>query len=213
MTDVALPPLPDRLAARPRDERGYPVPFFVAWVDGKPDFRVVDPERKRQAFQHELCWICGQKLGAYRAFLIGPMCAVNRLSAEPPAHRDCAEFSAAACPFLTRPQQKRNEVALPEGHALPPGEMIKRNPGVVLLWVVKGASGYRVLPDGLVRLGAPSDTVWYREGREATRQEVLAAFDSGLPLLQKIAAEEGAEAEEMLQAGLEDAKKYLPEAA
>lgn len=32
-----LPPLPPRMQRLPVDERGYPVSFFVAWPDGKPD--------------------------------------------------------------------------------------------------------------------------------------------------------------------------------
>lgn len=28
-------------------------------------------------------------------FVVGPMCELNRISGEPPSHRECAEFSAA----------------------------------------------------------------------------------------------------------------------
>jgi hypothetical protein len=34
--------MPARFARLPADERGYPVPKFVEWIDGKPDFRCVD---------------------------------------------------------------------------------------------------------------------------------------------------------------------------
>ena len=40
-----LPPMPSRIAALPVDERGYPVPWFVAWIDGKPEFRCADPAK------------------------------------------------------------------------------------------------------------------------------------------------------------------------
>lgn len=95
-----LPPMPPRVAQLPLDpDRGYPVPWFAAWFDadgqpcergqGKPDYRVVHPEDVRDAHRFELCWICGGRRGAFATFVIGPMCAVNRTSAEPPSHLDC----------------------------------------------------------------------------------------------------------------------------
>jgi hypothetical protein len=71
-----LPDLPPRIAKLPVD-RGYPVPWFVAWVDGKPEFRVMDHRRLVRAIKESRCWVCGQKLGAIRAYVLGPMCAVN----------------------------------------------------------------------------------------------------------------------------------------
>jgi hypothetical protein len=41
---INLPPMPDSIAKLPRDERGYPVPWFVAWVNGKADFRCARAE-------------------------------------------------------------------------------------------------------------------------------------------------------------------------
>lgn len=40
-----LPPQPPKMQHLPVDERGFPAPYFVAWIDGKPDHRVVDPEK------------------------------------------------------------------------------------------------------------------------------------------------------------------------
>ena len=37
-----LEALPARLHFLPVDERGYPVPWFVAWRDGKPEFRAME---------------------------------------------------------------------------------------------------------------------------------------------------------------------------
>src|SRR5215467_3774641 len=98
----SLPPLPKRMLALPIDGRGYPVPWFVAWIRGEPDFRVIKPGGAEIAYHRNLCWLCGQRLGTYKTFVIGPMCTLNRVSAEPPSHRDCAEFAAKACPFLTQ---------------------------------------------------------------------------------------------------------------
>ena len=36
--ELAAVPMPARIARLPRDDRGYPVPAFVPWQDGKPYF-------------------------------------------------------------------------------------------------------------------------------------------------------------------------------
>jgi hypothetical protein len=43
MLKPTLESLPVRLQGLPIDERGYPVPWFVAWENGKPEFRAMDP--------------------------------------------------------------------------------------------------------------------------------------------------------------------------
>jgi hypothetical protein len=48
-----LPPVPWRLRARPI-HRGYPVPWFVAEVDGVPDFRIVDSRKYTPALERRL---------------------------------------------------------------------------------------------------------------------------------------------------------------
>lgn len=180
-----LPPLPERMRHLPIDERGYPVPWFVAWVDGKPEFRVADNQKWTQCVRYSRCWVCGEVVGKFKTFVIGPMCAVNRTTSEPACHLDCAIFSATACPFLTLPKAKRNERNLPEGNSEPGGISIRRNPGVTCLWTTLG---YRVFETGtgpLFRLGDPTSVEWYAEKRQATRAEILASIDSGMPLLRE----------------------------
>ena len=191
-----LPPMPPRIEGLHR-HRGYPVPWFVAWLDeegeesepgrGTPDFRVLATGAIKRAHERGLCWVCGQPRGAYMAFLVGPMCAVNKTSAEPPSHRECAEWSARACPFLTRPHARRREAGLPEDADNPAGVMIKRNPGVALVWVTRS---YEVVTDpagrGLIRFGDPTEVVWFCEGRAATRQEVMDSIATGLPSLREL---------------------------
>src|SRR5262245_17055942 len=102
---------PARVKRLPVDEsRGFPTPWFVVWVDpdgqrcepgeGKPEFRLADAAKYSKAIRESLCWVCGDKLGRRVYFVIGPMCTINRRSSDPPCHRDCAVFSAQACPFL-----------------------------------------------------------------------------------------------------------------
>jgi hypothetical protein len=185
-----LPPLPRRMQHLRIDDRGYPVPWFVAWIDGKPDFRVADGAKLAKALSGHNCWLCGEPVGRKATFVIGPMCAVNRTTAEPPCHHDCATYAATACPFLRLPKAKRNERNLPEAGKLPAGEMIKRNPGVTLLWTTESYT-VRQYSDGILFTlhGEPVSVEWYAQGRPATREEVLESIDSGLPILQEHCAD------------------------
>ena len=40
-----LPERPDHIMRLPVDGRGYPVPYFASYFDGKPDFRVIDRDK------------------------------------------------------------------------------------------------------------------------------------------------------------------------
>lgn len=179
---------PRRIAALPKDRHGRPVPWFVAWIDGAPDFRIIAEHKIKDATLLRLCWICGTHLGANVAYVIGPMCAINRVSAEPPSHRDCAVYSATHCPFLTVPHMRRRESGKPAGAVEPPGTMIRRNPGVTLVWVTRKITTFAIPGGRLFDVGNPEQVLWYAEGREATRAEVLASIESGLPLLRDEAA-------------------------
>jgi hypothetical protein len=198
-------PEPGRIARLPHDKHGRPVPWFVAWIDGAPDFRIVKPGGVAAAVALRLCWVCGVKFQRqeHRAFTIGPMCTVNRTSSEPPAHAECAEWSALNCPFLTRPSMVRRERHLPEGSTPPAGIMLARNPGVTAVWTTRyntwstfqvrdGKGGARggVLFD----IGPPEWVEWFAEGRKATRPEVLASIRSGTPTLAGLAEEQDGEA-------------------
>ena len=207
-----LPPLPANIARLPR-HRGYPVPWFVdrTNIAGDPDFRVADGRRFVEAIRKGLCWVCGQSLRRPAAFLVGPMCAVNRISAEPPSHIECAEWSAIGCPFLSRPHMDRREAGMPEGAVNPGGLMITRNPGVSILWVT---SSFRVVSDPgsrgyLIEMGRPRRVSAYASGRAATPDEVRASFESGLPLLGAVAEEEGEEALAALARQAEQASALL----
>ncbi|MHC3474646.1 hypothetical protein ACYF6T_38955 [Streptomyces sp. 7R007] len=189
---TTLPAPPPRIARLPRDRHGRPIPWFVDHVDGEPDFRVADTRKLHNAIVFRCCWLCGHTLrntilglaATQYAYVIGPMCAVNRVSSEPPAHRDCALYAAQACPFLTTPGMRRRPIDVPD-LVKPDGEMILRNPGVALVWVT---NAWRMIPgQQLFDVGDPAETLWFREGRPATRGEVLAAIDSGMPILRQAA--------------------------
>jgi hypothetical protein len=191
-----LPPIPARMAKLPV-ARGYPVPWFVEWIDGVPDFRIMDGRKLVRAVREKLCWVCGQRLGSFLAFTIGPMCAVNRISAEPPSHRECAVFSAKACPFLTRPTMHRRTAGFPEEAEKPGGLMLDRNPGVALVWITKM---YRTIPQEngrsspLFRMGEARDVFAFSHGGDASRTEIHDSIASGLPALVGAAMQDGPDA-------------------
>jgi hypothetical protein len=193
----------------PISKQGYPTPWFVAEVNGERDFRVVDPEKMVMAVKRSLCWLCGQPLGVHKVFVLGPMCAVNRISAEPPLHMECADYSARACPFLSKPRMRRNEADLPEKvHFSENG--IKRNPGATALWVTRS---YKVIRNGkgvLFNVGEPERVLWFAEGKPATRAQIEESIQTGLPLLESEAEKEGPEALQELAAMVRVAEKLLP---
>jgi hypothetical protein len=131
---------------------------------------------------------------------------------EPACHRDCAEFTAKACPFLTRPREKRNEKGLsPDASA--PGTMIKRNPGCVCLFETPLAKAFDDGRGGwLIRLDAPTRVDWWAEGRKATRAEIMASIEGGLQLLEAEAKKDGADAVRRLGRMWQIAMHLLPAA-
>lgn len=217
-----LPPIPPRVAGLHVDSRGYPVPWFVAWMDaegkecamgeGTPDFRVVGSGKRERAIRESRCWICGEILGVYKSFLIGPMCAVNRVTSEPPGHTLCAHFAAIACPFLSMPKAKRREHGLPAEQVNPGGISIPRNPGASCVWTT---ATFRVFPTPeqggwLIRLGEPVQVDWFANGRRATRAEIEESVASGYPILREMAEKDGPKAVEELDHQVALAREHFP---
>jgi hypothetical protein len=202
---VSVDDMPDRIRRLPVSPTGYPVPWFVTFFDadgqpcepplGVPDFRVIDPRKMKRCIDHHVCWTCGTTMGVHKCFVIGPMCAINRIISEPPSHRDCAIWSAKNCPFLSKPRMVRNEKDMKAGLVEPAGFGLKRNPGAVCVWVTKTFHPFRPPGGGILfSLGRPTETLWFAEGRRATRKEVMASIDSGYPTLLDLARQEGPEA-------------------
>jgi hypothetical protein len=207
-----LPPgIPDNMAMLPVDERGYPVPWFVEWIEGRPDFRVTSRLKMYRAVKFDLCWTCGKPMGTKRrAYVSGPMCSVNRTNGEPPSHVACATWSAIACPFLSKPAKHRREEGLPDEGQFHPGAIL-RNPGAMVVWVTRGTKIKFADRDGLLfDLGEPERVEWYARGRPATREEVEASIASGLPLLREAAAKDGPEAQRQMEAAIQAALPLLP---
>jgi hypothetical protein len=208
---IDLETLPAHMRGLRLDERGYPVPWFVGWIDGKPDFRCMDGAKLRAAVKQRLCWVCGQPLGRWLAFPIGPMCSITRTISEPPSHRDCAEWSIRNCPFLSKPDFVRDLTNIPADAREGAGFGIKRNPGVTCLWITRE---YEFFDDGrggvLFTVGKPENVTWWRESRAATRAEVEASVESGMPILFDAARRDGRFAVEQLERQVVAARALFP---
>lgn len=184
--------LPDAMAGLPRDIRGYPIPAFVYFdKQGKEDFRIIKTGWREECHKRHRCWLCGGFMGRRQWFVLGPMCSVTRTTMEPPSHRLCAEFAVKNCPFLTKPMAKRNERGMPPEEHFVDGKMIDRNPGVTIIWETTSYKPFRVDDGWLITVGDPVNVTAWREGRHATRDELLDSVISGLPLLHAEAEKQG----------------------
>lgn len=206
-----LEPLPERMQTLPVDERGYVVPWFVDWLDGKPEFRAMNPKKWIEAVKYRKCWVCGETLGRYMTFVAGPMCGINRTSGEPPSHHECATWSARNCPFMKNPEHIRrvDETVHPNPENCP-GFMLTRNPGVTMLWTTRDYSVFedeKGLP--LITFGKPERVEWYSRGKLATREEVLDSVETGLPALMALARTQDGAVKALLEMK-EQFMQYLP---
>ena len=198
-------PVPRRMQHLPIDpDRRMVVPWFVEWLNGKPEFRASSRRKVDLAITKRLCWVCGEQLETRFAFVAGPMCGINRTASEPPAHIECARWSARNCPFLNNPNMVRRQDEILDNSKLretSPGHAITRNPGVVLLWITRE---YEVFPDGsgsyLIQMGKPHDVEFYYRGRAATRAEIDESIEGGIGALEAMARQEEGAMEVLLKA-------------
>ena len=103
--------IPFRLARRPRDARGYVIPFaqFIK-PDGTPDFRVMDEALTSKALRRRLCGLCGEPMRKDVWFIGGPKCVEYGCFYDPPMHRECAVYALETCPHLARSKGKYSPV-------------------------------------------------------------------------------------------------------
>lgn len=144
-----LPPIMKHLKL---DERGYPIPFFVPIVNGKPEFRYQDGKKQKLALEKKLCSICGKKLykGSYW-IITGPIGFNNCVASDPPMHEDCARFSLMACPHIAYQYADRRTEAPVDAPQLSekPSEIILIQANKYR--VVEGKNVYRFRPVYLER--------------------------------------------------------------
>src|SRR4029434_290440 len=138
---------------------------------GLPVLFFADMERAKWQLcgAQERCVVCGDALGKWMTFIVGAASGLSATTGSPPAHASCAEW-------------------------LSTNLMLS---GVTLLWT---ASSYHVFRDHgrfLIQMGPASRVAWVCDGRDATREEVTDAVESGLPLLQEACEREDSDLRRM----------------
>ena len=113
---------PAAVAARPRDERGYPVPAVTPWPGGRPGFARQSTPRTLVCLAERRCVVCGTEVPpgpVYRpvdgeaAELIAVALRFGKFyrnvapSIEGAGHRSCMIYSAIVCPYLASPGARR----------------------------------------------------------------------------------------------------------
>jgi hypothetical protein len=211
MSPLDAVPMPAQIAKLPR-HGGYPVPFFVHWQDGVPVFPVCDQAKWMKCVGQSLCWICGGLLGRDFAFPLGAMGTINRVSAEPPSHRECVVYGLRVCPFLVNPQRGRVPVKQCEQFEAPAGIVDDDNPGVMAIWMTRGYSLIDTATTPLISVGNPFAVDWYSRGRPASPLEVAEAFRTDARKLMTDAVTEFGAAGAAEVTGLVNAaRRHLPD--
>lgn len=114
----AVVEMPDGISRLPVD-RGYPVPFFAAVIDGKPDIRRVSAAKFHRCIKERLCWLCGEGLGEEVTFVLPVEALQAGKWTEPPCHLECARYAMAVCPFILNPERAyRSGTKCPGEYAL-----------------------------------------------------------------------------------------------
>lgn len=114
-------PMPPAVAARPRDDRGYPVLAITPWEDGVPRFAATGTARSYICAVERLCSICGTPIAAGPVWRVvsgaeadaiataGPSFRNAAATVEAPGHRECMLYAAIVCPYLAHPAARRGQ--------------------------------------------------------------------------------------------------------
>lgn len=140
--------VPARIKKLPVDSTGNPVPWFVAWIHGVPDFGVIGEDKVREAIRFKRCWTCGETLGTKVCFVLNPEGVVEKTTIEPPMHRDCSVYAA---------------------------QNLYEGPRVV--WTTTGYTLSIETTGVLFCLGEPHEVWWFGDGRKLTRAEASRALE------------------------------------
>jgi len=138
-TDRLQTDMPERIAKLPKDDRGYPVTYIAAYIDGKPDLGIQDAAKVASCIREWRCHVCGEKLDKLGYFIAYEPVPKRPRFLDPAIHRDCAIYSMKVCPYLANPTAKhRQSKALPTDKT-DLGEVTGRSLKVVLI----GTTGQR----------------------------------------------------------------------
>lgn len=162
-----LPVMPARIARLPKFQ-GIPVPFYVPDIEGRPDFGAVRPRAIAECHLEKLCWICGDKTGAFKAFVTSASNGITRMVQEPPCHADCAEYTARVA--------------------------MAASDDVALVWVTRSYEPVPVEEGLFFRMGFPEQRQFWFRGRPAAAHEIASSLKRNIGALRDQALQQGPEA-------------------
>lgn len=166
---------------------GFYVPYFVTWykdrrqvhesvAGAEPSFPTIDKTREALCRRRRYCWICGRQMGTFKCFVMGPLAALQRISSEPPSHRECAVYAVQVCPFMIggydmvdAPDTINDDQQVFE-------EMSTKNEQLNVIWVCHDYTLQPADPSRglfIYQMGQPSDVLLYHRGRPATLAQAV----------------------------------------
>ena len=98
---------------------------------------------------------------------------------------------------------------MPEGGSSA-GIALDRNPGATCIWITKEFRLWHVSNGMLIRLGEPTNVLWFAKGAAASRAEVKHSIDTGFPILEGMARKDGPAAVSELHRMMGRIARYMP---
>ena len=172
---------------------GFYVPYFVTWfkdrrqvhesvVGAEPHFPTIDKTREALCRRRRYCWICGRQMGTFMCFVMGPLSALQRISTEPPSHRECAVYAVQVCPFMVGGYDMPENPATNEGQQVIEQMSIK-NEQLNVIWVCHGYTLRPVDPSrGLFvyQMDHATDILLYHRGKPATLAQAMERINAAV---------------------------------
>jgi hypothetical protein len=173
-SDIITPPSLER---RPKDRRGYPIPYVnLILPDGTPDFTAIHPELSSECARGRLCALCGEKVGYRIAFVGGPLGAKNRTYNDPGVHIECGHYAMIVCPYLA--MQGTNYARHTKAPVvLTPGQSLHKPPASVMAITRSYEYDRR---SGLYRIAKPTEIRVYPYGTDGAFYIPTPAVFAGL---------------------------------
>lgn len=168
-TDLQAISIPECMQHLERDARGYPIPYNVTRNrKGKPDFRVIDPNKWNECVVFRKCALTGLPLGEEFAFVGGPQSMLHRLFTDAAMLPEAAEYAIQVCPFLAAPSFSyatvKNGKLGGEGVTVFEGMSTER-PEVFAIGITRSYSLYRHGSGLVIQAGPWESLKRYRHGK------------------------------------------------
>lgn len=181
-------PVPPKLTERPRDSRGFVVPYTALSLNEGWDFTTLDPRKVQTCVEMGLCGLCGTYLGdedEVVTFVGGPLSVTNRNFLDPPMHEQCALYALNVCPFLAMPTARYSKagegVVNPAVHPDRPEKfgLLSCERGEIAHFTVNGQLAFHIPRDlGNVRVEWWGEPAYNERGRELLPYHEVRHFKS-----------------------------------